>query len=257
MAERRLALLATCLALSALIHAVTLELPGWSVPDLTERDAEPLQATLVAPPRPALSAPSVPKPLARPRPAPPKPKPPAAKPAAPTASLPAPVEEPAPVQPGPESTPAEGGAGTAGDGGPAHATAIGRADLAASGAHRLRRVSGRQGFPGRADRAQLGARWSTLSHADRGGDRRARRAHEELPLHPAQRGASDALGSGARTVPGGTGRQARGGRGLRLGCRWKNRGSRGATGQGPGAAGSHPRRRSGRAVHLASTRPDG
>src|SRR5574338_529284 len=81
MADRRLGLLATCLALSALIHAVTLELPGWSVPDLTERDAEPLQATLVAPPRPALSAPSVPKPLARPRPAPPKPKPPAAKPA--------------------------------------------------------------------------------------------------------------------------------------------------------------------------------
>lgn len=115
MAERRLGLLATCLALSALIHAVTLELPGWSVPDLTERDAEPLQATLVAPPRPALSAPSVPKPLARPRPAPPKPKPPAAKPAAPTASLPAPVEEPAPVQPGPESTPAEG---SAGDGSP-------------------------------------------------------------------------------------------------------------------------------------------
>ena len=109
MAERRLGLLAACLASSALIHALTLELPGWSLPDLTERDAEPLQATLVAPPRPALVAPPAPQPAAQPRPAPrpPRPKkPPAAEPPVPSASLP-PTAETEPVPAPVETTPAE------------------------------------------------------------------------------------------------------------------------------------------------------
>jgi uncharacterized protein DUF3108 len=109
MAERRLGLLAASLLLSSVIHGLTLELPGWQVPDTAESEAEPLQATLIAPPRPALAAPPEPRPVVHPRPTQPprRPKPPAVEPSAPTASLPAPVTaEPGPAEPTAES-PAE------------------------------------------------------------------------------------------------------------------------------------------------------
>lgn len=107
MGDRRLGLVAATLLLSALIHGLILGLPGWALPSAEEGEAPPLSATLVAPPRPALSAPPAPasKPLApAPRPAArPRPKTPEV-PAQPGPALSAPAPEEAPPAP---SAPAE------------------------------------------------------------------------------------------------------------------------------------------------------
>jgi hypothetical protein len=110
MAERRLGLVAASLLLSALLHGLVLELPGWALPDDSPEDlAQPLEATLKAPPRPALAAASAPKPAPAPRPTPrpPKAKPPAPANPAPTAALPAPPEPPPEPVPEPLPAPAE------------------------------------------------------------------------------------------------------------------------------------------------------
>lgn len=56
MGDRRLGLVAVTLLLSAVIHGLALTLPGWSLPVTAPNTAEPLSATLVTTPRPALAA---------------------------------------------------------------------------------------------------------------------------------------------------------------------------------------------------------
>jgi uncharacterized protein DUF3108 len=104
MEDRRRGLLMASLLLSALIHGLALGLPGWSTPGPADSPAEPLQATLVAPPRPALTAPVEPAPVAPRRSVrqPPRPKPPAVS-AAPAAAPTAPME----AEPEPATTPAD------------------------------------------------------------------------------------------------------------------------------------------------------
>src|SRR5574337_427474 len=106
MGQRRLGLVAVTLLLSAVIHGLILALPGWSLPDLAESaPEEPLAATLVTTPRPALAAPRSAVPVAPPKPVrrPPRPKPSAVEAAGATAALPPPAAEAAPA----ESPPAE------------------------------------------------------------------------------------------------------------------------------------------------------
>lgn len=118
MGDRRLGWVVAALLLSAAIHGVVLGLPGWTLPGPEGAEPPILNATLVAAPRPALSAPPAAKPSV-PRPAVPRPPAPARPRTAEAAPVPAvavpeaaeaPAGEaptPPPLEPAPSAPPVD------------------------------------------------------------------------------------------------------------------------------------------------------